>query len=192
MKFVLGLLFGAVMSFAYVRYNVELPTVLQIPGLVQNAALAVVTDDDLYDLEQPLNQRQRALEVYFQSQPKHAAGIDYQAGSPFLEALYKRRATRQARLLKAQWSAFDNTMDKPALRETLERAHGTTDRMALKRAMLWKAYQGYPFLKAWFKRSGTTPRPDDLYDHTVDAAKGWPVRSLPETLQTPRSPALSN
>ncbi|MEO1205732.1 MAG: hypothetical protein AAFV45_05315 [Pseudomonadota bacterium] len=176
MKFILGLVFGAVMSFAYVRYNVELPTVLQLPGLVQNAAVVSAIDADLYNLEATPRHRQRALEVYFQAQPKQAAQIDWEAGSPFLNALHKRWATRQARQLKGQWTAFEVALEKPELRKVLERAHGTSDPLALKQAMLWKAYGDEPFLQAWLARHGGPVTQKTLYGRVVEAAKGWPVR----------------
>lgn len=176
MKFLAGLVFGAIMSFAYVRYNLELPAVFQFPGLVQNAAIATAVDADLYDLDKPPADRQRALEVYFQAQPKKAAEIDWKAGSPFLTALYKRWATRQARQLKGQWTAFDTALEKPELRKVLERAHGTADTVALKQAMLWKAYQDETFLKAWLQRNGGLPTKENLHERLIEASKGWPVR----------------
>lgn len=175
-KFLLGLVFGAIMSFAYVRYNVELPAIMQLPGLAQNAAVAVAATDDLYDLDAPEDHRQRALEVYFQSQAKQAAEIDQAAGSPFLKALHKRWAVREARQLKLQWSAFDQGLAKPQLRKVLERTHATTDPLKIKRAMLWKAFQDKPLLQSWLRHHGGPATPDTLPDRLTEAAKGWPVR----------------
>ncbi len=162
MKFVAGLLFGVAVAFAYVRFGVELPGILQFPGLVQNAAIATAVDGDLYDLDKPIGDRRRAFEIYLQSQPKQAVGIDAAAGHPLLNALYRRWARRQAQQLAGQWFAYDTALDKPNLRKVLADTHGTNDTEALKRAMLWKAYADETFLKQYLRENGGAPTPDTL------------------------------
>ncbi|MEL6871979.1 MAG: hypothetical protein AAFO62_04105 [Pseudomonadota bacterium] len=162
MKFLAGLVFGVGAAFAYVRFGVELPTVLQIPGLVQNAAIASAVDADLYDLDKPITDRRRAFEIYLQSQSKQAVGIDAAEGHPFLAALYRRWARRKARQLSGQWGAFDTALAKPNLRKVLADAHGTDDTSALKRAMLWKAYEDETFLKQWMRENGGLPTQETL------------------------------
>ena len=104
-KFILGVVGGAALSYGYVRWGVELPAFLQLPGQVRDNIVATAVDDRLYDLSLPLDERVRALEVLFQSQPKLAVQVDTQTGHPFLEALYRRRAAPDARRLRAAWSA---------------------------------------------------------------------------------------
>lgn len=99
-----------------------------------------------------------------------AAG-DAEAGHPFLTALHRARAAREARTLNATWGAYDQVLAQPALRATLERKYAVTDDAALKQAMLVDALAGKPFLKAWLERSHSEVTPANLQSLLIEAAK---------------------
>lgn len=103
--------------------------------------------------------------------------VDAEFGHPFLAALYRKRAIREARRLRGQWSAFDTALDKPALRERLEKKYGTTDATALKQAMLAEALQREPFLKSWLVKQGHAIEHADLLA-TLREASAMPAASL--------------
>ena len=49
LKFVLGVVFGALMSFGYVLYNIELPEVFQLPDILRGNLISTATEATLYD-----------------------------------------------------------------------------------------------------------------------------------------------
>ena len=172
-KFVLGVVFGAVMSFVYVHYNIQLPAYLQLPDILRGNLISTATEETLYDLDAGKAERQRALEVYFDNRAQDAARIDAAYGHPFLTALHKERASRHARQLSMAWSAFDEALSKSALRQTLERKYGTDDADALKRAMLMDALERKPFLKQWLEKTNGPVSAGKLRD-LLKAASVYP------------------
>lgn len=154
LKFVAGIAVGAALAFGYVRWDLSLPKFLELPENLRGNLVSTAIESDLYDLEQPIALRRRALEVYFRNRAKDAAAIDAEFDHPFLKALYRKRAIRAARLLRLQWSAFDQALAKPALRKALAKRYGTNDLAALKQAMLQRGLNEKPFLKQWMKRHG--------------------------------------
>lgn len=161
-RFVLGVVFGALAAIGYVRFDVVLPAWLQLPDLLRGNLVSTATESELYDLERDLTARSRALEVYFANRAREAARVDLEAGSPFLQALYRRRAAREARQLKGEWNAFDEVLAKPALRTAMERKLGTSDAEALKLQMLADALDRKPFLKRWLEQSAAPVARDSL------------------------------
>lgn len=161
-KFVAGIVIGALLSFTYVRYGVELPAVLRLPDVLRGNLVATAVEQDLYDLDRTPAERTRALEVYFANRAGDAAALDADAGAPFLSALYRTRARREARQLLLAQTAHDGVLAKPALRAALERKHGTSDRDALKQLMLAEALEQKPFLKRWLAAQGVAATPETL------------------------------
>ena len=162
-RFLLGLVIGIALSFGYVRWGIALPDFLTLPERLRGNIVSTAIEEDLYDLDQPIETRRRALEIFFESRAKFAVAVDAEYGHPFLNALYRKRATHEARLLRGQWDAFDKALDKPALRSVLERKHGVTEDVALKQAMLFSAYQDKPFLVRWVVENGQNhPTPETL------------------------------
>ncbi len=178
-KFILGVLFGAVMSSVYVHYNVQIPAYLQIPDILRGNLVSTTTEATLYDLDAASTQRQRALVVYFANREQDAAKIDAAFGHPFLSALHKERASRHARQLSMAWAAFDEALSKDALRQTLEDKYGTSDTATLKRAMLMDALKRKPFLKQWLEKTSERVTADNLRD-LLKAASAYPT-VLPES-----------
>ncbi|MCB1504540.1 MAG: hypothetical protein KDJ47_06145 [Hyphomicrobiaceae bacterium] len=170
LKFIFGVVFGALMSFLYVHYNIQLPSYLQVPELLRGNLVSTATDATLYDLGAAKDARQRALEVYFDNRSGDAARIDAEYGYPFLTSLHRERASRQARQLLMAREGFDMTLAKDALRTVLEKKHGTSDTVALRRAMLMDALDRKPFLKRWLQKTGATLAPDNLTDILKGAA----------------------
>jgi len=171
LKFFLGLVAGTVLSILYVAFNVQLPEFMQIPGLVRGGIISSTTDEQLYDISGDAAARQRALVVYFDNRAGDAAAIDAAAGSPFLNALHTARAAREARLLAAQWDAYDKTLSQPALREALVRRHGTDNIESLKQAMLWEARGDFPFLSQWIAARYGAPTAATFHDTLVNARR---------------------
>ena len=173
LKFIAGVVLGAVMSFFYVNHNVTLPAFLQLPQMLRGNLISTATEATLYDLDAKDEERARALEVFFGNRAADAARLDAAAGHPFVAALHRERAARQARQLSMSWGAFDEALAKDALRKTLETKHGTSDSEALKRAMLMDALERKPFLKQWLERANGPVRAETLRD-LLKAASAYP------------------
>lgn len=161
-KFLFGILVGAALAFAYVRWGIELPKLLGMPDKLRGNLISTATESDLYSLDQPIENRRRALEVLFANRPEFAASVDAESGHPFLEALYTRRAIREAGALRQEWEALDVTLSKPSLREALEKKHGVRETLLLKQRILLSSLEKYPFLKQWIERSHP-----NLDEHTL-------------------------
>ncbi|MEZ5855945.1 MAG: hypothetical protein R3D67_14825 [Hyphomicrobiaceae bacterium] len=170
-KFILGAIAGALLSLAYVHYNVALPGALQLPERLRGALISTATETQLYDLDADPAQRRRALEVFFTFRAPDAVKIDAQAGFPFLMALEKHRATREARQLLLAASAFRETLEKAALRAALERKHGTQDTAQLQLRMLEDALNRKPFLKRWLEKHDRAVQGTGLIAALAEAAR---------------------
>lgn len=152
LRFLIGIALGAALSFGYVKWGGAIFDVIGLPDRLRGNLVSSASEGALYELQQDAATRRRALEVFFDNQAELAARIDAEAGHPFLSALHLRRAAREAAQLHAQWQAFDVVLEKPALRQALERKHATTDTLALKRQMLVEAIAKQPFLSDWIAR----------------------------------------
>lgn len=159
-KFIGGVLLGIVVALGYVRFDLPLPDFLQLPGTLKGNFVATVTEGELYDLSADAGVQRRALEIYFDNQARAAAEVDAGAGHPFLHALHRERARREARQVLASRSGFATALEQPALRETLERKHGTTDEKALLAALLVERLEGHAFLSRWLEQEANCPGPD--------------------------------
>lgn len=171
LKFIIGTAFGALLAFASVRLGIEPPEFLKLPERLKGNLVATAVDDDLYNLDNDQPTRTRALAVYFKNRAKDAAKLDETAGHPFLNALYRTRAVREARTLAALWTAYDKVLAKPDLRRTLETKYATSDGDALKRAMLQEALAKKPFLTAWLARNHAPPTTENVRE-AIDKAAG--------------------
>lgn len=178
-KFLAGMAAGVVLAILYVVFNVQLPAFLQIPGLVRGGVISTATEAELYGLGEDDAARLRALEVYFDNRAADAAELDASAGHPFLTALHRARAAREARHLSTRWEAFDQALAQPALRQTLEGKHQTTDTTALKQAMLWEALDETPFLKQWLTITYGPQTPQLLYTTLLEARRLPPAPTSP-------------
>jgi hypothetical protein len=152
LKFLTGLASGVSLAVIFVHHDLALPAIFDLPEKVKKNVVSAAVEGDLYDLAQDEAVRGRALAIYFKNRAGDAVKIDAAAGHPFLNALYRARAAREARQLSAQWTAYDKVLAEPALRARLEAKYGVSDEEALKRAMLWQAFEGKAFLKAWVEQ----------------------------------------
>jgi hypothetical protein len=171
LKFLLGTTLGVVLAFAFVRFNLELPAVFDLPEKVKKNVVSAAVEGDLYDLARDAETRSRALEIYFKNRAGDAVKIDAAAGHPFLAALYRARATREARTLAGQWTAYDKALAEPALRGVLQRKHGLTETDALRQAMLLDALDRKPFLKSWLERDHAPVTAENLRDLLAETGK---------------------
>jgi hypothetical protein len=171
LKFLIGTAVGALLSFVFVRFGIEPPAVTKLPERLKGNLVATAVESDLYDLGAQAAVHERALKVYFANRAGDAAKLDAAAGHPFLAALHRARAAREARQLTGLWQAYDAALSQPALRATLETKHGTTETDALKRAMLLDALEQKPFLKAWLSREHSAATTADIRERLTEAAK---------------------
>jgi hypothetical protein len=161
-KYLIGLAVGVALAIVFVRFDLAPPAIFGLPEKLQKNIVSTAVEGDLYDLDADAGVRTRALEVYFKNRAGDAASLDAEAGHPFLSALHRARAAREALQVSQQWTAFDTVLDKPALRATLETKHGLTETEALKRAMLFEALDEKPFLKRWLAAQGDAPTAETL------------------------------
>jgi len=152
MKFIGGVLLGVVLTFVYVRYSWTLPEVAQLPGKITEAAIVATAEMDLFNPEASDDVRRRALSVVMSHQAGEFVELDHELGDPLMEEVLRRKAFRETKLLKHQMTAYEAAMDKPALRQALERKHGkTNDNEELKRRMLLSAIRSEEF-SSWYLR----------------------------------------
>jgi len=152
-KFILGVVLGALMAIGYVRFELALPAVLQLPDKLRGNLVSAATESELYDLDRDPATRTRALEIFLANRSAEAARIDAAAGHPFLAALYRERAAREARQLAMEWTAYDEVLAKDGLRDALERRLGTTETDTMKRQLLIESLARKPFLKSWLEKN---------------------------------------
>lgn len=152
LKFFTGTAMGALLAFVFVRFGLEPPAITKLPEKLKANLVTTAVEADLYDLNAADDVHERALKIYFDNRASDAAKLDAAAGHPFLTALHRERARREAAKLIAAWDAYDDVLAQPALRATLERKYGASDDDALKRAMLMDALGKEAFLKAWLER----------------------------------------
>lgn len=107
---------------------------------------------DLFSPEASDDVRRRALSIVMSHQAGEFVGIDHELGDPLMEEVLRREAFRETKLLKHQMKAYEVAMDKPTLRQALERKHGkTNDDEELKRRMLLSAIRDKEF-SSWYLR----------------------------------------
>jgi hypothetical protein len=165
-------LLGVVLAISYVRFNVQLPPIAQLPNDLRGGVVSAATEGDLYDLNGNEQRRLRALEVFFANRPKAAAEADAEAGYPFLKSLHTARALRETRELRAQWHGFDTVLEQPGLKDALERKYATSDTDQLKRRMLYEELLARPFLVQWLEERGGPVGPDNVDARITSAAVG--------------------
>ncbi len=177
-KFLIGTIFGLVLSVAYVWYDAKLPDWLELPDTLQRSLKAAAADDTLFDLDAPLEMRRRALEIYLANQASRAATIDADLGHPILSELVRRRVRRQAQIKRGLWSAYDQALGKPALRETLVTKYGDVDDETLKQRMLLAAVREEPFLHSWILRYRSAPTEKNVRALLVEISQLEPLRRI--------------
>ena len=77
LKFILGVVFGAGLAVGYVRYNVELPEYLQLTDKLRGNLVSTATEFELYDLDQDIATRRRALEILFANRAEKSRYTSY-------------------------------------------------------------------------------------------------------------------
>ena len=176
LKFILGIVFGVACALGYVRWGSGSFEYLSFPDKLRGGIVAGAIESELYNLEKSEAVRERALEVLFQNRADFAVRVEKEMGYPFLKALHRRKVIRDARILRGQWQAFDTALGKPALRAAYSEKYGTGDLDALKRAMLWNAFQDKEFLAAWIKRNHGSVMPETLMATLQELSRQPPAR----------------
>jgi hypothetical protein len=179
-KFLMGTAIGALLAFAFVRFNIEPPAVLKLPEKLRGNLVSTAVESELYDLTSDAATRVRALKVYFANRAQDAAKLDAASGHPFLSALHRERASREARQLENLWQAYEAVLSKAALRASLEKKYGVTETENLKRAMLFEAFNAKPFLKTWMRLHVDPATKDNLRDLLGNVAATPEVSFVPE------------
>lgn len=163
-KFIGGLLLGAILTGGYVRYAFELPEILTVGDKLAEATIVTTAEVDLYDLNNSLEIRERAMSVVLGQQPEKLIEMNQQFDGLLIDELYRRKATRKAMLLKQTFDAYNKAFEQPALVKTLETKYGRSDPEELRRRMLWERLSEDDFLLAYL----TSTHPDNSRDETLD------------------------
>lgn len=161
-KIVCGALMGVALTWAYVRFGFELPGVARIGAKVTSEAVIATAEVDLYDVHAPLQTRQRALAVVMGQKPELFIEVDGALGNQFFEEVIRRKAVRQAKLLKGRLRAYDMALDKPALRAMYEKRFHVKDTEILKRRMLLADVRDEEILHRYLKRHFSQATLDEL------------------------------
>lgn len=151
-KLIVGVLIGMGLSYAYVRFGYKPPAVVQIAENVTDSAIASTATMTLYSPSVTDAERRRALALYLSKEPETLIDIDRAMNGAVMQEVLRRKALRQAKVMKHQMSAYDVALQKPAIRRSLERKHGATDLHELKHRMLAAAIKREEFLYWYLKQ----------------------------------------
>jgi hypothetical protein len=160
------------LSVGYVRWSIPAFDWLTWPQRLAGGVISFATEGELYDLRATDVTRDRALEVLLTNRADFAVMVDREAGYPFREALYRRRAQREAREVLALQAGFDKALAQPALRAALVRTHGTEDDATLKQKLLEDEFAKRTFLADWLRRSGGAVTAEALGGRLRDVVRG--------------------
>ena len=134
-KLISGAVIGIVLTWAYVRFGYKLPGIAQIGATVTSEAAIATAEAQFYDPAADVAARKRALATIIANQPELLIELDDAVGNRLFDELLRRKAVRQAKLLKHRDRAYDIALEKPALRKLYEKKYGVTDLNLLKRKM---------------------------------------------------------
>lgn len=161
-QFLGGVAAGVLLSWSYVYWDWELPGVLNLPKMLRGNLVSTAVEDALYDLNADAGEQQRALKVLFENRADFAAQMDADAGHPFIAALRRHRAVREARQLLSVLAAHKEALNQPGLRAALERKHNTSETSLLLERMSSDSLDGQSFLKSWLESEGLPIEPSSL------------------------------
>ena len=183
-RFLVGLLVGVATTGGFVKWGWEKPAIMETPELFAASVMAATASTDLYDLSQPLDVRLRALQVVAGQRPDEIVKLDRdELGYALLDAFYRRKARANARRLRLQWTAFDVGLKQPNLRDGLERQYGVSDDLALKRAMLWRAFTEDDFLSRYVASQHGSVTPETLLPVLEEASRRPQVAAASNAVQ---------
>lgn len=151
-KFIVGVLFGVVLTYLYVRFGYQLPGVARLPATLSAEAIVATAESTLYDVNAPPENRRRALAVIVGQRPELFVDVNDQLDDRFYDEVIRRRAVREAKLLKASHSAYGKVLAKSALRAVYEKRYAETNDERIKRRMLIDAIRDKPLLSEWLDR----------------------------------------
>lgn len=167
-KLIVGVLIGVGITYAYVRFGYKPPAVVQLAENVTDKAIVSTATISLYSPSATDLERKRALAVYLGKEPNVLLDIDRKLNGAIMTEVLRRKALKQAKVLKHQMSAYDAALSKPALRKVLETKHKETNSDRLKRKMLAAAIRQEEFLFWYLQRMSL----DQTDEHFVDLVLG--------------------
>ncbi len=171
LKFVGGLVLGITASLSYVKWGYTPPTAFELADRLKGNVISTVTEEVLYDLDKPIEERARALEVFFQNRARYAVQIDARFKYSFMQNLYRQRVISEARQLRIAWGAYDVLLNKPALRKAQEKKYGTSDTATLKQSLLLEALSRKTFISQWIGKNEAPATRQTVYDLVVRLGK---------------------
>lgn len=163
-KLIVGVMIGVGITYAYVRFGYKPPAVVQLAETVTDKAVASTATASLYSATATDQERSRALAVYLGKEPDVLIDVDRELDGRIMKEVLRRKALRQAKVLKHQMSAYGEALARPALREVLERKHGETETTELKRKMLAAAIRDEEFLYWYLTRTALNQTDDQFVD----------------------------
>ena len=161
-QFIAGVAAGVLLSVGFVYWGWKPPAVLNIPKMLRGNLVSTSVENVLYDFDAGPDERQRALEVFLENRAEFAAKVDSEQGHPFITALRRQRAVREARQLMSVLAAHQQTLNQPALRAALERKYNTSETEPLLKQMSSDALGEKPFLKSWLQNEALAIDPSAL------------------------------
>ena len=167
-KFLVGMLAGVALTGLYVRFGYKLPGILGLGKKLSENAIVTTAEIDLYDHEQAEDVRKRALAVVIGQRPELFMELDASGGNRIYEEVLRRKAVREAKLLKGRLTAYDAALSKPALRRHFEKKHRVSGTETLKRSMLKSDLRDEDYLYGYLTRRF----PDASLDQLADIVLG--------------------
>ncbi|MFK7819768.1 MAG: hypothetical protein AB8G99_13695 [Planctomycetaceae bacterium] len=165
-KLILGVLIGVGITYAYVRFGYKPPAVVQLAANVTDKAVSATATETLYSPSATVQERTRALAVYLGKEPEELIDINQSLNGRIMNEALRRKALKQAKVLKQQFSAYDVALKQSSLRRRLEQKYGETNKNVLKRRMLADAIREEEFL-CWYLKNTTLELTDESLVNVV-------------------------
>ena len=181
--YVVGVVCGVALTYAWVWFGYSLPGVVRLAGEVASEATVSTAETGLYSPDADIEVQQRALAVLVAHRPELFIDVDTAIDHQFLEEVLRRKAFRKTKLIRQQFSAYETALSKPALRKRLESRHNVTETEALKRRMLVAAVHEDEFLNAYLQRHFPDHSGDRLAEFVLDVYRHQ-LRPAPNRVAT--------
>ena len=94
-RYVVGVVFGIAMTYAYVRFGYALPGLVQLGSTVASEAVVSTAEIDLYDYGADIEIRQRALAVVLGQRAELLIEIDNELDHQILEEVLRKESAAQ-------------------------------------------------------------------------------------------------
>ncbi len=161
-----GILSGAVLTYAYVRWNVELPEWMQLPGKVESLGTLAAADAALDDPSNDLEAKQRAVAQLLSKDSTIFMEVDGALGYGITHAVIDRKARRRLEVFRSQIGGVRETFrkDLSALRERQMEKYGVETLDDLVSAMGQERLKADAFLYQWLQERFPGSEDAELFD----------------------------